>query len=68
MVTKFGTDGKQCVNWVNDTIRLFNDKFKPLIDELNKIKSDARFTFINTTSILYPQGGKIICMSNHDTR
>ncbi|XP_071739772.1 GDSL esterase/lipase At1g29670-like [Rutidosis leptorrhynchoides] len=56
MVNKFGTGGKQCVEWVNDSIRLFNEKFKPLVDDLNKLNSDARFTFINTSGILYPQG------------
>ncbi|KAI3719114.1 hypothetical protein L6452_20005 [Arctium lappa] len=55
-VNKFGSNGKPCVESVNDAINFFNDRIKPLVDELNDDNSDARFTFINVTSILYPQG------------
>ncbi|GKA31479.1 reverse transcriptase domain-containing protein [Tanacetum coccineum] len=56
LVNKLGSAGKPCVASANDAVNLFNARFKPLVDELNKEKSDARFTFINTTGILYPQG------------
>ena len=59
LVSKLGSDGKPCVQSADDAVNLFNVKFKPLVDELNKEKSDARFTFINTAGILYPQGSKL---------
>ncbi|KVH96873.1 Lipase, GDSL [Cynara cardunculus var. scolymus] len=55
-MNKFGTDGKPCVEFVNNAIKLFNDRLMPLVDELNNNNSDARFTFINLTSILLPLG------------
>ena len=58
-MNKFGSNGKPCVEPINDAVNLFNDRFKPLVDDLNNDNPDARFTFINVTSILYPQGGKI---------
>ncbi|KAI3818683.1 hypothetical protein L1987_12498 [Smallanthus sonchifolius] len=54
---RFGTDGK-CVDWINDAVMLFNDRLKPLVDELNICFPDARFTFINLTNILAPKGGE----------
>ncbi|XP_076924461.1 GDSL esterase/lipase At1g29670-like [Bidens hawaiensis] len=56
MLQKFSTDGKPCVGWINDVIDAFNYKLKALVDELNKDKSDASFTFINTAGILFAQG------------
>ncbi|KAM0010381.1 putative triacylglycerol lipase [Helianthus debilis subsp. tardiflorus] len=56
MVKKFSTEGKPCVNWINDVIDAFNNRLKSLIIKLNKDKPDARFTFINTAGILFPQG------------
>ncbi|KAL4585757.1 hypothetical protein LXL04_010382 [Taraxacum kok-saghyz] len=53
---KYGTKGKPCVKSLNKAAMLFNHKFKPLVDELNDNNPDALFTFINITSILYPQG------------
>ncbi|KAJ9536035.1 hypothetical protein OSB04_un000795 [Centaurea solstitialis] len=55
-VKKFGSNGKPCVESINDAVNLFNDRLKPLVDDLNNDNPDARFTFINITSILYPQG------------
>ncbi|XP_071709467.1 GDSL esterase/lipase At1g29660-like [Rutidosis leptorrhynchoides] len=46
-----------CVESTNNAVKLFNDKLKPRLDELNKSFSDARFTYINITSISSPQGG-----------
>ncbi|KAI3498612.1 hypothetical protein L1887_34389 [Cichorium endivia] len=55
-IASFGTNGKPCVEWINDDVKLFNDKLKPLVQELNNDHSDAKFTFINLTSISAPQG------------
>ncbi|KAL4585762.1 hypothetical protein LXL04_010387 [Taraxacum kok-saghyz] len=48
-IARFGTDGKPCVDSINDAINLFNFKLKPLVNDLNKSFQDARFTFINVT-------------------
>ena len=58
VVDTFDTDGKPCVEPINDAAKLYNDRLKPLIDELNTNYSDARFTFINMTRISSLQGGK----------
>ncbi|KAJ9563303.1 hypothetical protein OSB04_008463 [Centaurea solstitialis] len=55
-IARFGTDGKPCVESINDAVKLFNDNLKDLVDELNKDNSDATFTFINLASISAPQG------------
>ncbi|KAI3719117.1 hypothetical protein L6452_20008 [Arctium lappa] len=55
-IAMFGTGGKPCVESINDAVKLFNERLKALVDELNKDYSDARFTFINLTSISAPQG------------
>ncbi|KAI3497067.1 hypothetical protein L1887_39448 [Cichorium endivia] len=52
----FGTNGKPCVDSINDAVNLFNNRLKPLVDELNNDHFDAKFTFINLTSILAPEG------------
>ncbi|KAM0048701.1 putative triacylglycerol lipase [Helianthus debilis subsp. tardiflorus] len=56
LMYKFGTNGKPCVESINNAVRLFNDRLTSLVDELNKKNSDARFTFINLASILSPLG------------
>ncbi|GJY63310.1 GDSL esterase/lipase [Tanacetum coccineum] len=55
-IGRFGTHGKLCVDPLNEAAKIFNDKLKCLVDELNNINSDGRFTFINVTSISAPQG------------
>ncbi|KAK1424861.1 hypothetical protein QVD17_20201 [Tagetes erecta] len=56
MVRKFSTGGKPCVDHINNGTDAFNYKLKALVEQLNKEKSEARFTFINTAGILFPQG------------
>nr|XP_043625726.1 uncharacterized protein LOC122597160 [Erigeron canadensis] len=56
-IERFGTNGKPCVEWINDAVMVFNQQLKPLVDELNNGYPDARFTFINLTNILAPKGG-----------
>ncbi|XP_024988198.1 GDSL esterase/lipase At1g29670-like [Cynara cardunculus var. scolymus] len=56
-IANFGTDGKPCVDSINDAVKRFNDRLKPLVDGLNNDNSDARFTYINITSISTPQEG-----------
>ncbi|PWA74418.1 SGNH hydrolase-type esterase domain-containing protein [Artemisia annua] len=51
-IDRFGTDGRPCVQRINDAVELFNNRLMPLVLELNNNKTDARFTFINLTSIL----------------
>ncbi|KAJ9536034.1 hypothetical protein OSB04_un000794 [Centaurea solstitialis] len=51
-IARFGTGGKLCVESINNAVKLFNDKLKDLVDELNKDYSEARFTFINFTNIV----------------
>ncbi|KAL8228061.1 hypothetical protein R6Q57_015645 [Mikania cordata] len=55
-IHKFGTNGKPCVESINEAGRLFNDRLMSLVVELNKNKSDARFVYINLASILSPLG------------
>ncbi|KAI3764831.1 hypothetical protein L2E82_14848 [Cichorium intybus] len=55
-IANFGTNGKPCVEWINDAIKLFNDKLKHVVQELNSDHFNAKFTFINLTSISAPQG------------
>ncbi|KAK1424858.1 hypothetical protein QVD17_20198 [Tagetes erecta] len=59
-ISIFGTEGRPCVKSINDAVRLFNNKLKPVVDELNAYNSDAKFTFINVTSISTQQGGKVL--------
>ncbi|PWA78752.1 Lipase, GDSL [Artemisia annua] len=59
-ITRFGTDGKTCVESINNAVGLFNDRLKPVVDLLNSDFSDARFTFINLTNIQETQGGEVL--------
>ncbi|KAI3764850.1 hypothetical protein L2E82_14867 [Cichorium intybus] len=59
-INRFDRQGKPCVQSINKAVKLFNHKFKPLVDELNSENPDAAFTFINITSILYPQGDRAL--------
>ncbi|KAI3719118.1 hypothetical protein L6452_20010 [Arctium lappa] len=56
-IAMFDTEGKPCVDSINNAVKLFNDRLKPVVDEINNDNSDARFTFINITSISAPQEG-----------
>ncbi|KAL4585761.1 hypothetical protein LXL04_010386 [Taraxacum kok-saghyz] len=56
-ISMFGTDGRPCVDSINDAVNRLNIRLKPLVDELNSNFSDARFTFINLTSISAPPEG-----------
>ncbi|GJY32526.1 GDSL esterase/lipase-like protein [Tanacetum coccineum] len=59
-ITRFGTDGRTCVESINNAVGLFNDMLKPVVDMLNSDFSDARFTFINLTNIQATQGGEVL--------
>lgn len=50
-IAQFGTNGSACVDWVNNLVALFNNRLKPLVQELNRDLKDVNFTFINITSI-----------------
>ncbi|KAI3764838.1 hypothetical protein L2E82_14855 [Cichorium intybus] len=56
-IARFGTDGRPCVDSINDAVNRVNVRLKPLVDQLNSNFSDARFTFINLTSISTPPEG-----------
>ncbi|MFS8026633.1 putative triacylglycerol lipase [Helianthus anomalus] len=58
VINIFGTNGKLCVESINDLVKQFNDKLKPLVDGINHDTLDAKFTFINVTHISSLQHGK----------
>ncbi|XP_022850858.1 GDSL esterase/lipase At1g29670-like [Olea europaea var. sylvestris] len=45
------TKGSLCVEPINNAVQLFNNRLKPMIDDLNNNLSDAKFIYINITSI-----------------
>ncbi|KAL8228063.1 hypothetical protein R6Q57_015647 [Mikania cordata] len=55
-ISIFGTEGKPCVDSINKAVKQFNNNIKPVIDELNDHNPDAKFTFINVTSIASQPG------------
>ncbi|GKD70883.1 GDSL esterase/lipase-like protein [Tanacetum coccineum] len=55
-ISIFGTDGEPCVEFINEAADLYNNNLKPIVDELNIQNLDAKFTFINVTSISSQQG------------
>nr|GLL30311.1 GDSL esterase/lipase At5g45670-like [Ipomoea trifida] len=44
-------DGTTCVERINVANRIFNDKLRALVDDLNTNTPDAKFTFINAYAI-----------------
>ncbi|XVF69960.1 hypothetical protein PTKIN_Ptkin11bG0122800 [Pterospermum kingtungense] len=46
-ITVCGTNGSLCVDKLNSAATLFNDKLKPLVEELNNNLTDAKFTYLN---------------------
>ncbi|XAR66620.1 Triacylglycerol lipase [Bertholletia excelsa] len=50
-IATFGTNGPPCVDFINDYVQLFNNRLKPLVDDLNKHLKDAKFIYINVTGI-----------------
>ncbi|XP_076948597.1 GDSL esterase/lipase At4g18970-like [Bidens hawaiensis] len=53
-IATFGTNGKPCSESINNLVKLFNDRLKPLIVDLNNNLSDAKFTYINFSGIAAP--------------
>ncbi|KAD4982500.1 hypothetical protein E3N88_19171 [Mikania micrantha] len=49
-ITLLGTNGAPCVEPLNNAVKLFNDRLKPLVDTLNSELNNARFTFINISN------------------
>ncbi|KAK9051624.1 hypothetical protein SSX86_028251 [Deinandra increscens subsp. villosa] len=58
-ISAFGTDGKPCVESINHAVKQFNNKLKPIVDELNVHNPDAKFTFINVTGISLQKGRRL---------
>ncbi|KAL3851427.1 hypothetical protein ACJIZ3_013309 [Penstemon smallii] len=50
-LANFPTNGSSCVDSINNNVQLFNNRLKPLIDNLNTNLPGAQFIYINTTSI-----------------
>ncbi|PKI53584.1 GDSL esterase/lipase At5g45670-like [Punica granatum] len=50
VVEKFGGQ-PICYNKVNSEVQLFNDRVQTLVNRLNKNLNDAKFTYVNITSI-----------------
>ncbi|XP_022715688.1 GDSL esterase/lipase At1g29670-like isoform X2 [Durio zibethinus] len=46
-IISHGTNGKLCVEEVNNVIQFFNNKLKQLVDELNETFQDAKFIFLD---------------------
>lgn len=64
----FGTNGERCVESINDAVKSFNDKLKPLVDEINHDISDAKFTFLNVSHISSLQQGIHTPLNLHTIR
>ncbi|KAL2244730.1 UNVERIFIED_CONTAM: GDSL esterase/lipase [Sesamum indicum] len=47
----YPTNGSPCVDFINNYVQLFNNRLKPLIDNLNSNLPNAQFIYINITSI-----------------
>ncbi|KAL1826656.1 hypothetical protein ACET3Z_005068 [Daucus carota] len=50
-VSDFGANASGCVDKINAAITLFNERLKPIIDELNNKFGSAKYIYINTTNI-----------------
>lgn len=62
VVQKFGGN-PICSNKVNNEVQLFNDRLQIMVSQLNKDLSDAKFTYVNVSSIsagLLPQIGNYL--------
>ena len=46
-IAVYGTNGSLCVIKLNIAATLFNDRLKPLVEELNNNLTDAKFTYLN---------------------
>lgn len=44
-------DGRTCVERINSANRIFNDRLKSLVDQLNNELTDGRFIYINSYGI-----------------
>ncbi|WOG86529.1 hypothetical protein DCAR_0205740 [Daucus carota subsp. sativus] len=49
-ISIFGANESGCVDEVNAAVTLFNERIKPLVDDLNSNLADANFIFINNTN------------------
>ncbi|KAF7840384.1 GDSL esterase/lipase [Senna tora] len=50
-LAQYSPDGRTCVERINSANRLFNDRLKSLVDQLNNELTDARFTYINSYDV-----------------
>ncbi|KAG8385376.1 hypothetical protein BUALT_Bualt03G0036600 [Buddleja alternifolia] len=50
-LSTFPTNGSSCVDFVNNAVELFNNRLKPLVNDMNTNLPGAQFIYINVTSI-----------------
>ncbi|XP_030512797.1 GDSL esterase/lipase At4g18970-like [Rhodamnia argentea] len=50
-ISEYGTEGSLCVDKLDGEVMPFNDRLKPLIHELNRNLTGARFIYVNTYGI-----------------
>ncbi|GKE29329.1 GDSL esterase/lipase-like protein, partial [Tanacetum coccineum] len=43
-IARFGTNENPCVESINNVVKLFNDRLKPVVDMLNNDFSDAQYS------------------------
>uniref|UniRef100_A0A2N9HZN5 GDSL esterase/lipase n=1 Tax=Fagus sylvatica TaxID=28930 RepID=A0A2N9HZN5_FAGSY len=46
-ISRYGTNGSSCVDFINNAVQLFNNRLKSLVDGLNNILSGAKFIYVN---------------------
>lgn len=49
-VSIYGANASGCVDKINEAVALFNQRIKPLVDDLNRNLADAMFIYINSTN------------------
>ncbi|KAL5539279.1 hypothetical protein UlMin_042744 [Ulmus minor] len=50
-ISLYETQGSLCVDYMNDAVQHFNDKLVSLIDKLNSKLTNAKFIYINSSSL-----------------
>lgn len=62
-VANYGASALGCVNSINDEVQLFNNRIKPLVDQLNANLVDAHYIYINVSNISPALGNIISCLN-----
>ena len=64
----YGTGDSVCINSTDSAVRKFSDKLKPMIDDLNSNLPNAKFIYINSSSIEVPDPSSIGMLKLFTTR